>query len=219
MKSASTEIDDGGKATSVNQFSLAPGTSTNYGNLELDNADVLYLTAGTYNINSLNIAKDGQIVITSGPVVLDISGSGFCDSCSSNTVLNSGGNSGYNLCSNHLPGNVGQLDQANCPTTAASGSTVSTTAAGTITGIPSNLQIVYGGTGIIGAIGAPLASTVYAPNATVQMTGAPLAYYGSIIANSSDDKDDSPVHYDNALQNSVYTVGPFKPVGFSRSKF
>jgi Tfp pilus assembly protein PilX len=223
----STYINDAGAKTSVNEYSLAPGATTNYGNVEVDNADVLVLSAGTYNMNSLNFAKDGQVVVSSGPVVINLSGDGFTACTSTNCngaslVLNVGGNAGMNLCNNGLPGNVGQLSNANCPTRAYSGSlgvSSGTPITNPISGTPSQLQVVYAGQAAIGATGAPLCAVTYAPNASVQMTGAPLAYYGSIIANSLADTANSPIHYDQALQNTIMQIGPFQQIGFTWSKF
>ncbi len=217
---STTVINDGGHATTVGQYSLAPGT---YGNLDIDSADVLYMSAGTYTVNSLNFAKDGQLVVTSGPVVVDVAGVGYTACTSANcsgtsVVVNAGGLAGWNLCSNGLPGNVGTLSQANCPTGPPVSGVPKTGAP--ISGIPGNFQMVYGGSAAIGTTGAPISTLIYAPNASVQMLGAPLALYGSAIVNSFVDTANSPFHYDNALANTALQVGPFTSVGgFSWSKY
>jgi Tfp pilus assembly protein PilX len=207
----STVIYDNGSKTTVNQFNLAPGT---YGNLTIANADVVYMSAGTYNVNSLIFSKDGQIVVSSGPVVLNVAGQGFS---SSSNVVNAGGLSGWNLCSNGLPGNVDQYGQANCPTGPPVGG--NPTSGGPISGIPGNFQIVYAGAANIASTGAPVCSVIYAPNADVPITGAAVGYYGAIISSTFAEESKAPVHYDSALKNSVSQVGPFQLIGFSWSKF
>jgi Tfp pilus assembly protein PilX len=208
---STTVINDNGTKTTVNQYTLSPG---NYGNLTVANADVVYLSAGTYDVNSLNFSKDGQIVITSGPVVFNVAGQGYA---AGSTVVNAGGLSGWNLCSNGLPGNVGAYGVANCPTGPPVSGTP--TSGGAISGIPSNFQIVYAGSANIATTGAPVASVIYAPNAGVPITGAAVGYYGAVISSTFTEGSKAPVHFDNALLNSVFQVGPYKPVGFSWSKF
>lgn len=211
-KSATTTtILDGGKVTTAAVYTLAPG---NYGNLEIDNADVVHLNAGTYNINSLNFAKDGQFVVDSGPVVLDVAGKGFT---TGSVVINSGGLSGWNMCaptvsggvSSGVTGNPGAYGVANC------GYPVPTP----YNGIPANMQIVYAGTATISTTGAPLSSVIYAPNAFVDTTGAAVGMYGSIITSTFTEASKAPVHYDNALATSVMQAGPYYPVSFSWSRF
>jgi Tfp pilus assembly protein PilX len=201
--SGTTSVLDNGKSTTANVFSLAPGT--NYGNLTIDNADVVHVSAGTYDINSLNFAKDGQLVVDSGPVVLNVSGKGYA---AGSVVINSGGLSGWNLCSGGVTGAVGPYGTAGCGGTA-----------GKITGIPSNLQIVYAGPATISTTGAPCSSAIYAPNAYVNTVGGAVGLYGAIISNTFLESSKAPVHYDTALGN-LTQVGQYRPVGgFSWSKF
>ena len=123
-------------------------------------------------------------------------------------VLNSGGLSGMNLCSGGVTGNPGAYGVASC------GSTKSA-----FSGIPSQMQIVYAGTGSIGTTGAPFAAVVYAPNAPVSTSGAAVGFYGSIVASTFSEGSKAPVHYDNALATSqAPIVGPFQPSGFTWSK-
>jgi Tfp pilus assembly protein PilX len=70
-KNGTTALFDGGKATTANVFALAPGA---YGNITINGADVVHVSAGTYNINSINFALDGQFVVDSGPVVFNLVG-------------------------------------------------------------------------------------------------------------------------------------------------
>lgn len=198
-----TNIVYGGSLKAEPTFTLIPG---NYGNLTLANADIVHLSAGTYTVNSFNLLKDGQIVIDSGPVVLEFAGQGYA---AGSVVFNSGGLSGYNYCSGGAAGNPGALGVASCGGAAKT----------PISGIPTNLQVAYAGPATIGATGAPCAGLIYAPNALVNMTGAPLAFYGSIITSTFLDTAKSPVHFDNSAK-TISQVGNFRPVGgFSWSKF
>jgi hypothetical protein len=199
-----TSIYDNNSLTTVHVYTLTPGS---YGNVKIDNADVVHMSAGTYNLNSLNFAKDGQVVVDSGPVVVNLAGEGF----STGTVLNSGGLSGMNLCSGGVTGNPGAYGVASC----GSGKSA-------FSGIPGQMQIVYAGTASIGTTGAPFASVIYAPNAPVSTSGAAVGFYGSIVASTFTEGSKAPVHYDNALATSqAPIVGPFQPTGFtwSNSKY
>ena len=211
VSKGSTVIYDNGSKTTVNQYSLPPGI---YGNLKVDNADVLYMSAGTYNVNSLIFSKDGQVVVTSGPVVLNVAGQGYS---AGNYVVNAGGLAGWNMCNNGLPGNVDQYSQANCPTGPPVSGTP--TSGGPISGIPANFQIVYAGAASIGSTGSPVCSVIYAPNSPVPITGAAVGYYGAIISSTFTEGSKAPVHYDNALQSSLLQVGSFQLISFSWSKF
>ncbi len=54
-------------------YTFVPGS---YGNVSLNGGATLHLTAGTYNINSLTESGQGKIVVDSGPVILNVAGSG-----------------------------------------------------------------------------------------------------------------------------------------------
>lgn len=88
------------------------------------------------------------------------------------------------------------------------------------TGIPSNFQIVYGGTGTIQVAGGSAAyAVVYAPNAPVEMTGG-SDWYGSIISNTFNEMgNNTALHYDRSLATQYLVPGPFQVVSISRSKF
>ena len=209
-----TVIFDKGSQITVNQFTLAPGT---YGNLTIANADVVYMSAGTYNVNSLIFGKDGQIVVSSGPVVLSVAGQGFA---AGSFVVNAGGLSGWNLCSNGRPGNVNVYSTGNfCPAHAPVGGIPDNSLP--FSGIPLNFQLVYAGSASIGTTGAPVSSVIYAPNAPVPITGAAVGYYGAIISGTFSEASKAPVHYDTALQSALFlgSLGPYQKTGFSWSKF
>lgn len=55
------------------QLRFAPGS---YGDIHTTNSVVMHLVAGTYNINSLSMDNDTELTIDSGPVVINIVGSG-----------------------------------------------------------------------------------------------------------------------------------------------
>ena len=197
-----TSIYDNGSKTTVNVYTLAPG---DYGNVTVSNADVVHMAAGTYNLNSLNFAKDGQIVVDSGPVVLNLAGQGFY---AGNVVMNSGGLSGINLCGGGVTGNPGTYTTTTC----GSGKSA-------FSGIPNQMQIVYAGNASISTTGAPFAAVIYAPNAPVAETGGAVGFYGSVVCSTFNESSKAPFHYDNSLKTTVIQAGPYHVTGFSWSKF
>jgi hypothetical protein len=214
----------------VNQYNLAPGT---YGNITINSTDVVYFQAGgTYNINSISFPQDGQIVINntgcSGSgcdVTLNLTGAGTLpkdgDQNNNNvpTVIFSIGYSGFNLCKNSLPGNVGDLSHANCDNGSSGSPGAGTPTANPISGIPSQLQIVYAGNALVRVGGSPNSWVMYAPQSPFLQPGSPVGLYGSILCNSFVDSSNSPFHYDNALQGSAIQVNGFKLVAFTWSKY
>ncbi len=219
-KSATTDsIYDGGSSKTVNDFTLAPGS---YGNITIDGADVVHVSAGTYTINSINFAQDGQFVVDSGPVIFQLAGncasgcpseSGLPSGYSKTEVIYGAGFAGLNACApSGGKGVIANPDVYGRETCGPSKATFS--------GIPSNMQIVYGGTDTIRLGGMPNAAVIYAPGASYYTPGAPVGLYGSIITDNFNDASGSPWHYDTAEQNSVLQLGNFIPVGgFSWSKF
>jgi Tfp pilus assembly protein PilX len=214
---ATVSIDDGGRTTTANVFTLAPG---NYGNLTINSADVVHLSAGTYDVNSVNFAADGQLVVDSGPVVFNLVGncSSGCPSDSgdppySTSVLEGAGYAGINGCA--PSGGTGVTANPN-----VYGSVTCGPSKTAFSGIPSNFQMVYGGTDLMRLGGMPNAMVVYAPKAGYYTPGAPVGLYGSIVTGTFVDSSASPFHYDQALQNAAMQVGQFRPIGgFSWSKF
>lgn len=226
--SKAESLVDGGSTTYVNDFTLSPGS---YGNITINGADVVHLTAGTYTVNSLNFASDGQIVIDSGPVVFQIAGNcpsgggcptesgiptavtGLSSSADITEVIHGSGFAGINACApSGGKGVIANPDVYGKETCGPSKSTFS--------GIPSNFQIVYGGTDLIRLGGMPNAAVIYSPAGEYYTPGAPVGLYGSVITRTFDDASGSPWHYDTAEANAVMQVGPFRPVGgFNWSKF
>ena len=73
---------------SSDTVTLAPGQ---YGNLNVSGNTIVDLSAGTYNVNSINVSGNSQLVITSGPVILNVDGSGQNNpiNLSGGTIVNS----------------------------------------------------------------------------------------------------------------------------------
>jgi len=227
---ATITINDGGTTkTGVNSMTLAPGA---YGDITIDNADVVHVSAGIYTINSLNFGNgDGQIVIDSGPVVFNMAGnctaghcpteSGLPSGYSSTEVVHGSGLAGLNACApsggKGVVANPGVYGLVTCGGVASGSNTL--TGAGVFSGIPANMQFVYGGTNTVRLGGMPFAAAIYAPAATYYTPGAPVGLYGSLIAKAFDDESGSPWHYDNALGQAGMKVGGYKSLGLSWSKF
>lgn len=66
---------------------LAPGQ---YGNLSISGGTTLNLSVGTYNINSINVSGNSIVVVTSGPIIVNVAGTGQASpiNMSGGTVLN-----------------------------------------------------------------------------------------------------------------------------------
>jgi Tfp pilus assembly protein PilX len=72
---------------------------------------------------------------------------------------------------------------------------------------PTQLQFIYGGTGNVKlAGGATSAALLYAPQATVTITGN-NDFYGAVVAGKVTDMGTAAIHYDRSLQNSATTAG------------
>jgi len=218
-----------------NVYTLAPNMS--YGDLNITGNDVVHVTAGTYNVNSLNFGPDnGQIVIDSGPVVFNMVGNcgagaacpkvtepgGYMPSGWTNPqydVIYGAGYAGFNVCA--PVGGVGVV--ANPGDGLTTGGKADTTCGSTkspISAIPANFQIVYGGTYLIRVGGMPNAAVTYAPLASYLSPGGAVGYYGSIITGQFADTSGSPFHYDSSLNSTALTTGQYYPAGgFSWSKF
>jgi hypothetical protein len=72
---------------------------------------------------------------------------------------------------------------------------------------PSALQFIYGGTGNVKlAGGSSSAALLYAPQATVTVTGN-NDFYGAVVAGKVTDMGVAAIHYDRSLQNTATTAG------------
>jgi hypothetical protein len=184
---------------------------------------VVHVSAGTYNINSINMGSDdAQVVIDSGPVVFNMVGncssgcpteSGLPSGFSSTEIVHISGAGGLNACK---PASAGVGTVAN---PGSYGNVTCGTAKTAFNGIPSNMQFVYGGTNTVRLGGMPFAAAIYAPAAGYYTPGAPVGLYGSVIASMFNDSSGSPWHYDNALGATGMKVGGYKSLGFSWTKF
>jgi len=52
---------------------LAPGV---YGDLTIASGNIVHLSAGTYDLNSIKLTGNAEIVVDSGPVILSVAGTG-----------------------------------------------------------------------------------------------------------------------------------------------
>jgi hypothetical protein len=72
---------------------------------------------------------------------------------------------------------------------------------------PTALQFIYGGTGAVKLVGGSTsAALLYAPQATVTITGT-ADFYGAVVAGKVADMGTAAIHYDRSLQNSATTAG------------
>ncbi len=215
-----------GSTISANVYTLAPGS---YGNLTIGNTSsnsadvtVVHVSAGTYNINSINMGSDdAQVVVDSGPVVFNMVGncssgcpteSGLPSGFSSTEIVHISGAGGLNACA--PSGGTGTVANPG-----SYGNVTCGTAKTPFSGIPANMQFVYGGTNTVRLGGMPFAAAIYAPAAGYYTPGAPVGLYGSVIASTFNDSSGSPWHYDNALGATGMKVGGYKSLGFSWTKF
>jgi Tfp pilus assembly protein PilX len=84
---------------------------------------------------------------------------------------------------------------------------------------PSDFQINYAGTGTIKIAGnSSSAAVVYAPNASVTLTGG-SDFYGAILANTVTDAGGTAIHYDLNLNNTSFIVSNYMLGGFNWAKF
>jgi Tfp pilus assembly protein PilX len=158
-------------------YTLAPGT---YGNVMAGGHKTINVSTGTYNVNSIVLSGSSSIVVTSGPVIFNVGGSGV------STPIDFGGGSTANL-----------------------------------SGIPSNLQFNYGGTGhiVLSSGGTQSYEVLNAPNSDVTVSGGGDVY-GSILGRTVTLGGGTSVHFDRALQSGATgPTSPFRPVAFSWSKY
>ena len=68
-----------GCAASANGATITPPANTvvTMGNVDIGSQAVLHLNEGTYNINSFTMNANAQIIIDSGPVILNVAGQGL----------------------------------------------------------------------------------------------------------------------------------------------
>jgi len=84
---------------------------------------------------------------------------------------------------------------------------------------PGDLQINYAGTGTIKIAGnSQSAAVVYAPNASVTLTGG-SDFFGAIVGQTVSDAGGTTIHYDRNLSRNSYIVSNFMLDAFNWEKF
>lgn len=153
-----------------------------------------------YNVNQLSLSGTAQLVIDPipgssppayGPIFLDVCGASTGGTaCASPTVS----------------GLTNPVD--------LTGGTFTNS-----TKVPTNFQIQYAGTQNISLHGGSTSSgLVYAPNASVKLSGG-SAWYGALLGNTVSVSGGTDLHYDRNLQNGAYTIAPWITQSFSWAKF
>jgi hypothetical protein len=165
--------------------SIAPGS---YGNIT-SNSNV-HLSAGTYDINSLNL-NGGTVTLDSTPVVINLGGNGInagraLFASQSSTTINDGG----------VPANLQIVSAAGTPGATSSGN------------VP---VITMNGSSAMYAV-------VYAPNAYVHITGS-SQFLGAVVGQFVTSDSSGGFSYDRGLQQSLLEVGNYLPVSYTWNKF
>jgi len=152
-----------------------------------------FISSGT---NTLNFPQAGTYninsITASGSLTLQMPSSG-------QVILNIGGNGGVAI-------NLSGVTIANSSTSQ----------------IADNLIINYAGSQGFTASGSTSAAAVlYAPNASVTLSGT-TPWYGAIVAKSFTDSGGAAIHFDTALLTAGglgSSPGPYRQIGFTWSKF
>ena len=85
--------------------------------------------------------------------------------------------------------------------------------------IPTNLHILYGGTGNLKlAGGSAAAALIYAPNAHVLVSGG-SDYYGAIVGSTVQDTGGTHFHYDRTLKDDFFVAGNYMMSSFTWRKY
>jgi len=85
---------------------------------------------------------------------------------------------------------------------------------------PMMLQIRYAGTGELKASGgSDNAALIYAPKASMKVTGNQTDWYGAVIANTVTVESGAAIHYDRRLQKDELTLGNFMLSSFTWKKY
>ncbi len=165
---------------------LAPGS---YQDITLAGNDVVSLTPGVYNINSLSITGNARLAVAPYPVGSPNAGQ------YGPVIINVTGNN--NATPIDLEGNGISNPTYN----------------------PGDLQILYAGTGTIKLAGnGSSAAVVYAPKATADFKGN-ASFFGSVIANQLLDVGNGAIHYDMKLKKEMFTIGDYMLNSFTWNKY
>jgi len=168
---------------------VAPPGACGLGDIILSGGNVITLTPGVYNINSISLTGNAQLVIAPYPAGTPNAGQ------YGPVVINVAGNN--NTMPIDLEGN----------------------GIGNPTFNPAELQFTYAGTGLIKIAGnGASAAVVYSPNATADFKGNGQ-FFGSVIANQLTDVGNGAIYYDMHLKKSLFTVGNYVLNSFTWNKY
>lgn len=163
---------------------IAPG---NYGDISFKGT--LRLSAGTYNVNSLTMTGHAILDITSGPVILNVTGYNTAGVPSSGYMASPIDFTGQALTTNSgLDPTMFQIMYAG----------------------DGNIKM---------AGGADTAGLLYAPNATIQNNSAGAQWFGAVIGRRVTDAGHATIHYDRRLSTTAMMVGPWLMDSFSWRRF
>ena len=176
----------------------------NYGDINLSGSNIVTLSPGTYNINSLSISGNAQIVVGPyppgspnagqyGPVILNVANQATATN-NANTPITITGNAINNA--TYDPSMLQIMCWYQPPPPAP---------------LPPPPTIKIAGNGASAAV-------VYAPNASVDMKGNGT-FYGSVIANQLLDVGNGSIYYDMKLKKKLFTVGNYVLNAFTWNKY
>jgi hypothetical protein len=161
------------------------------------------------NFFSLEPGGYGNIVVTGGKTLIVRAGT-----YNINSITMSGGST-LKLISGPAVFNIagGGMTSGNKVIDLSGGGLANTT------GIASNLRFIYRGDAQMTFSGGSDAyALVYAPNAAITITGTG-DWYGAIVSKTFTATGGSKIHYDRALQRDFFTVGRYKTMSFSWTKY
>jgi hypothetical protein len=201
------------------KLTLTPGTY-NIDSISVSNGAALTMNATTgsftLNTNSVNLSGGNSLIVNnSNPVTMNVYdglGSSSGVSMTNGTAMSLNGSSLVTM----------NINQSVATPFTATGAFSNLNSAGAP--VPSNFQILYGGTGPISLEGgATCAGVVYAPNAPISIPGG-TAWYGSLIGSTVTDTNGAVIYYDTQLGSVhiggvVATVQSFMMDSFSWAKF
>ncbi|MCC7417101.1 MAG: pilus assembly PilX N-terminal domain-containing protein [Acidobacteria bacterium] len=170
------------------------GATINWGNLSLSGGGKIVINGGAYNLNSVSVSGGGSIT-TNGSIAMTVK----------NSMSVSGGGS--------LNINSGSAVAMNIVTTAtATPISLSGGALVNNTMDPANFVIQYAGTGTFAMSGgAKQAMVVYAPNATINLSGG-SSIYGAVVGKTLNDSGGTTIYYDRHLaSNSIFSTNAYQP--------
>jgi hypothetical protein len=162
------------------------------------------LAPGAYG----DITLTGHGILTLTPGVYNI-----------NSVSESGANTGIVIAPNPISNLYGTV------TLNVTGNNQTTPVSLTGNGIqnptlnPADMQINYAGTGNVKVAGnSESAMVIYAPNASVTLTGG-SDFFGAVLGQTVSDAGGTAIHYDRNLSKNTYVVSNFMMEAFSWAKF